>query len=299
LTASDWQFHPLTTSLGVLAVLGIAHGGRGDPLPADKRILLTTLLGQAALAHERLKLEGEARQVAALKQRDDLRATLVSSLGHDLKTPLTSVLAAADVVVHEQPGSAAAATLKAEAQRLARLFDDLVEMTRIEAGALAVRLEPVDLTDAVAAALHDLKPALTAHKIKIEVPLALPLVVADPRMLHHMLINLIDNAAKYSPAGTKIMLVAKREPGLLRLSVLDEGAGLGGIAPADLFERFTRGTGGDSARGTGLGLAIVKGFADALGLTVQAKQREDSQGSRFDIEWPENLIRHVTDSEAS
>ena len=162
LTASDWQFHPLTTSLGVLAVLGIGHGGRGDPLPAYKRILMTTLLGQAALAHERLKLEGEAREVAALKQRDDLRATLVSSLGHDLKTPLTSVLAAADVVVHEQPCSVAAATLKAEAQRLARLFDDLVEMTRIEAGALAVRLEPVDLTDAVTGAVHDIKPALAA-----------------------------------------------------------------------------------------------------------------------------------------
>ena len=298
LTASDWQFHPLTTSLGVLAVLGIGHGGRGEPLPADKRVLFATLLGQAALAHERLKLEGEAREVAVLKQRDDLRATLVSSLGHDLKTPLTSVLAAADVVVHEQPRSAAAATLKAEAQRLARLFDDLVEMTRIEAGALAVRLEPIDLTDAVTTAVHDLKPALAAHKIKLDVPLALPLVIADPRMLHHMLINLLDNAAKFSLAGTDITVAAKRAPGSLTLSVLDEGAGLGVSPPSDLFQRFARGIGSDSTGGTGLGLAIVKGFADALGLTVQADSREDSQGSRFDIIWPESLVRHVADIKA-
>ncbi len=297
LTASDWQFHPLTTSLGVLAVLGIGHGGRGDPLPADKRVLFATLLGQAALAHERLKLEGEARENAALKQRDDLRATLISSLGHDLKTPLTSVLAAADVVVHEQPGSVAAATLKSEAQRLARLFDDLVEMTRIEAGALAVRLEPIDLTDAVTAAVNDLKPALAAHKIKLDVPLALPLVMADPRMLHHMLINLLDNAAKFSAAETVITLAAQHAPGSLTLSVLDEGAGLPTGPSPDLFERFARGAGSDSAGGTGLGLAIVKGFADALGLTIRALNRDEQQGSRFEIIWPESLIRHVADIE--
>ncbi len=293
LTASDWQFHPVTTSLGVLAVLGISHGGRGDPIPADKRVLFTTLLGQAALAHERLKLEGEARQLAVLKQRDDLRATLISSLGHDLKTPLTSVLAAADMVEHENPDSPAAATLKAEAQRLARLFDDLVEMTRIEAGALAIQPEPIDLTDAVAAAVHDLKTALAAHTIALDVPVALPLVVADPRMLHHMLINLLDNAAKFSPPGTRITLSAHREPQRLILSVIDEGAGLPEGPAVDLFGRFARGAGSDSTGGTRRGLAIVKGFADAMGLVVRAVERDDRDGSRFDIEWPAAMIRSV------
>lgn len=297
LTASDWQFHPLSTSLGVLAVLGIAANGRGDPLPADKRILFITLLGQAALAHERLKLEGEAREVAALKQRDNLRATLISSLGHDLKTPLTSVLAAADLVVHEQPGSAAAATLKSEAQRLSRLFDDLVEMTRIEAGALAIRPEPIDLTDAVTTAVHDLKPTLAGHRIRLDVPVALPLVIADPRMLHHMLINLLDNAAKFSPPGTAIDIVARRAPGMLTLSILDEGAGIGEASAVNLFDRFERGAGNDGVGGTGLGLAIVKGFADALGLTVQAMNRAERNGSRFDIIWPESLIRHVAEAD--
>ncbi|WP_347301989.1 sensor histidine kinase KdpD [Croceibacterium sp. TMG7-5b_MA50] len=291
LTASDWQFHPLATSLGVLAVLGISHDSQADPLPANRRVLFATLLGQAALAHERLQLEGEARQVAALQQRDDLRATLVSSLGHDLKTPLTAVLAAADALAHEAPGNPAAATLKTEALRLARLFDDLVEMTRIEAGALAVRPEPIDLTDAVAAAVHDLRSTLASHPVRLDVPVTLPLVMADPRMLHHMLINLIDNAAKYSPAGAPVTISARRDPHRLRLCVLDEGAGLPPGAADGLFARFTRGEGSDGPGGTGLGLAIVKGFADAMGLTVRAAPRDEGPGSCFAVEWPEPLIR--------
>lgn len=293
LTASDWQFHPLATSLGVLAVLGISHDERGDPLPAGKSVLFATLLGQAALAHERLKLEGEAREMAVLKQRDDLRATLVSSLGHDLKTPLTSVLAAADVVANENPASAAVATLKAETQRLARLFDDLVEMTRIESGALAIRPEPIDLTDAVASAVHGLAAALARHPVKLDVPVSLPLVIADPRMLHHMLINLLDNAAKFSPQNTQITLSARREPQRLILSVIDEGPGLPGGSAGDLFQKFARGQGSDGAGGTGLGLAIVKGFADAMGLVVRALDRDDGPGSRFEIEWPEAMIRSL------
>ena len=293
LTASDWQFHPLITSLGVLAVLGVGHGGSGDPVPADKRILFSTLIGQAALAHERLKLEDEAREIAVLKQRDELRATLVSSLGHDLKTPLTSVVAAADALAHEHPGSATAATLKTEAQRLARVFDDLVEMTRIEAGALVIRRDLVDLTDAVASAAQDLKATLATHRVNLDVPVSLPLVEADPRMLHHMLINLLDNAAKFSGAGAVITLSARREPGQLVLSVLDEGTGLPLGEGSALFKRFARGEGSDATGGTGLGLAIVKGFADALGLTIRATNRDDVQGARFDIIWPEAMIRKL------
>ena len=297
LTASDWQFHPVATSMGVLAVLGIGQGGRGDPLPAEKRVLFATMLGQAALAHERLKLESEAREIAVLKQRDELRATLISSLGHDLKTPLTSVLAAADALAHENAGSKAAATLKVEAQRLARLFDDLVEMTRIEAGALAVRLEATDLTDAVSGAVHDLKAALVGHKIILDVPVALPLVESDPRMLHHMLINLLDNAAKFAPLHTEITLSARREPDRVLLAVLDQGPGLPDDGTDDLFGQFARGEGNDSKGGTGLGLAIVKGFGEAMGLRVRALNRNDEPGSRFEIEWPVSMIR--TGSEAS
>jgi two-component system sensor histidine kinase KdpD len=290
LTASDWQFHPLETSLGVLGVLGIGRATPGDPIPADKRVLFTTLLGQAALAHERVKLEANAREVDALKQRDNLRATLISSIGHDLKTPLTSVVAAADALAAEHGTSPTATMLKAEARRLRRVFDDLVEMTRIEAGALVVRHEATDLTDAVAAAAHDLKAELAQHKLILDVPSALPLVDADPRMLHHIMINLLGNAAKFAPAQSRITVSARRLPDKVTLSVLDEGPGLPHGHERDLFERFTQVEGDDMSGGTGLGLAIVKGFADAMGLSVQAENRGEG-GAAFTIVWPAAIVR--------
>ncbi|MES2288828.1 MAG: sensor histidine kinase KdpD [Pseudomonadota bacterium] len=293
LTASDWQFHPLETTLGVLGVIGLAKAGSGDPVPAEKRVLFTTLLGQAALAHERLKLEANAREVGALKQRDDLRSTLLASLGHDLKTPLTAVVAAADALAAEHGASATTAMLSGEARRLRRVFDDLVEMTRIEAGALAVRREATDLTDAVAAAAQDLRAELAQHKLVLDVPPSLPLVEADPRMLHHVLINLLGNAAKFAPVNTPVTVQARRTTHGVTLSVLDQGPGLPPGREKTMFDRFSRVDGDDRSGGTGLGLAIVKGFAAAMGLTVSAANREEG-GAVFEIAWPKILLRPTT-----
>ena len=293
LTAADWQFHPLKTSLGVMAVLGISRASGADPLAPEQRVLFATLLGQSALAHERLQLEQEARRAAALEQRDDLRATLISSLGHDLKTPLTAVVAAAEALTGEHAGSPTATLLRDSAHRLRRLFDDLVEMTRLESGTIAVRGEAIDLTDAVAAAAaaHDLRGELAGRKLVLEVPPSLPLVQADPRMLHHILVNLLDNAAKYSPPGTPITIRGtRRRPGLT-IDIVDSGRGLPEGEESTLFDRFRRVEGGDQQGGTGLGLAIVKGFAVAMGLSVSAANRGDAPGSRFTIAWPEALVR--------
>ena len=290
LTASDWQFHPLQTALGVLAVLGVAHDGPGSPIPPGRQVLFTTMLGQAALAHERLKLEAQAREVGELQQRDNLRTTLISSIGHDLKTPLTAVVAAADALAAEHGASPTTMTLQAQARRLRRVFDDLVEMTRIESGALVVRREATDLTDAIASATQDLRTELASHAIVLEVSPSLPLVEADPRMLHHVLINLLGNAAKFAPAGTPITIRAARHPDSLALSVLDEGPGLPAGREQSLFDRFTRVDGTDRSGGTGLGLAIVKGFADAMGIAIAAANRPEG-GAALTLTWPAAAIR--------
>lgn len=290
LASSYWQFHPIETTLGVLGVLGLARKDGGDPVPAAKRILFTTLLGQAALAHERLRLEADAREVSALKQRDDLRATLLSSIGHDLKTPLTAIVAAADTLAAENGASATTEVLKGEARRLRRVFDDLVEMTRIEAGALVVRREATDLTDAVAAAVSDLGVELGRHRVVLEVPATLPLVEADPRMLNHILVNLLGNAAKFAPGGTAVTIRGTSGPEEVRLMVLDEGPGVPAGDEAAVFGRFARFAGDDRSGGTGLGLAIVKGFADAMSLTVRAENRVEG-GAAFTVGWPMALVR--------
>ncbi len=270
LTASDWQFHPLKTSLGVLAVLGIARDDGRDPVAADRAVLLSTLVGQAALAHERLYLEDEMRGISLLKERDRLRAALLSSIGHDLRTPLTGVTGAIEEIAAEHPDSTSLPLARAELARLRRFLDNLVDMVRLDAGALNLMPEPIDLTDAISAVVHDLKDLLRGHHIDFQVPPSLPLVKADARILHHILINLLANAVQHGGNAGPITISARRTPDAVLLTVRDRGEGLEAGSEATVFETFTQGKGGDRHGGSGLGLAIVKGFAEAGAIGVSA-----------------------------
>ena len=292
LTASEWRFQPLKTALGALAVLGVARPDADDPVPAHRAVLFMSLIDQAALAHERLKLEAEMRDITSLKERDALRSTLLSSIAHDLKTPLTAVTAGVEAMATDGASPQLMAMVTTEAQRLGRFFDDLIDMTRIEAGAIVPRPEPTDLTDAVAAAVHDVRTA-RERAVTLDVPQSLPLVRTDPTLLHHILINLIENAIKFSAPGCEIRLEGRRESDSLILSVVDEGRGLPPGRESEVFDTFTRLEGNDRTGGTGLGLAIVKGFADAMGVHVSASNRPDGVGARFTLRFPDALIlRH-------
>ncbi|MEA3539195.1 MAG: sensor histidine kinase KdpD [Pseudomonadota bacterium] len=286
LNAADWQFHPLKTALGVLAVVGLSSEDGRAPVSADRAVLLSTLLGQAALAHERLKLEDELRAVTVLKERDRLRAALLSSIGHDLRTPLTSVSGAVDAIAAEHPDASTLPVARAEIARLRRFLDNLLDMVRIDTGRLEPRPEAVDLTDAVASAIHDLKMLLAQSRIDLKVPANLPLVSADPTLLHHILLNLLTNAAQHG--GGRIMIEGKRTPDAVTLSVCDSGSGLPETG-AGAFSVFETGAGTDRDRGSGLGFAIVKGFADAMGLEVTASN-QDAGGSLFTIVFPEGAV---------
>jgi two-component system sensor histidine kinase KdpD len=171
-------------------------------------------------------------------------------------------------------------------------------MARVEAGAVRLRSEAVDLTDAVAAALHDLKNRLADNIVKLQVPVDLPLVRADPQLLHHILINLLDNAGKYSDAGGAIAISGSHGPDGVHLSILDDGPGLPRGREAEVFEIFHRIEGSDRKGGTGLGLAIVKGFAEAMGMKVSAANREE-RGAIFTLHFPERLIVRATMDEPS
>ena len=290
LTASDWQFQPLRAGERVLAVLGVARDDGSDPIRSDQLGLLTSLLDQTSLALERLRLEGEMRDVDAVRERDRLRAALLSSVSHDLRTPLTSVLAAAGEL-RQRSDDPLIATIESEAMRLNRFVANLLDMARVEAGALRLNLEPVDLTDAVATAVHDTKRSLDGHAIQLDVLPSLPLVRLDPQLFHHCLLNLLDNAGRYGDPGTPIIVRAERLPDALVLSVIDRGPGLPAGCATEVFETFRRLEGSDrSISGTGLGLAIVKAFAEAMGMSVEAANRDDSTGARFSIHFPERLL---------
>ena len=290
LTASEWLFHPLKAGERVLAVLGLARDTGGDPIRADQLPLLTSLIDQAALVLERLRLEAEMRDVDAVRTRDKLRAALLSSVSHDLRTPLTAVIGAAAELRREATPELIA-TIESEAARLNRFVSNLLDMARVEAGALRLHVEPIDLSDAVTGAAHDARGALEGHDVRLDVPPDLPLVRADPQLLHHCLLNLLDNAGRYGAPGSAITIEGRHRFGELRLAVLDHGPGLPPGREAQVFETFRRLEGSDRAvGGTGLGLAIVKAFAEAMGMGVEAANRPDEVGAAFTLVFPPHLI---------
>jgi two-component system sensor histidine kinase KdpD len=289
LAASDWRFQPLSTGGRTLGVIGLLRDDVRNPVRSDQWPLLMSLVDQAALALDRLRLQDDMREIDRLRERDRLRAALLSSVGHDLRTPLTSVLAAA-AELRRDCTPQLIDTIEAEAQRLNRFVANLLDMARVEAGALKLAVEAVDLTDAVAAAVHDTRRSLEGHPIRLEVAPNLPFVRVDPQLFHHCLLNLLDNAGRYADPGTPITVRGERRPGALTLSVIDAGPGIPPGREREVFETFRRLEGSDRSGGTGLGLAIVKGFAEAMGLAVQAANREEPRGAVFTLTFPDRLL---------
>ncbi len=298
LAASEWLFQPLEAGGKALAVIGVAKENSGDPIRADQLPLLTSLIDQAALILERLRLETEMRDVDAVRTRDRLRAALLSSVSHDLRTPLTAVIAAADQLDHGATPELIG-TIKSESARLNRFVANLLDMARVEAGALKLNVEATDLSDAVAGAAHDARRALQGHDVRLQVSPSLPLVRVDAQLLHHCLLNLLDNAGRYGDPGTDIIVEGVHRYGQIRLSILDHGPGLPLGREAEVFETFRRLEGSDRAiGGTGLGLAIVKAFAEAMGMRVEAGNRDDGEGAAFTLVFPANLIvRNTSESQ--
>jgi two-component system sensor histidine kinase KdpD len=298
LTASDWLFHPLRTTRGVLGVLGMTRDDAREPVRSDQVPLLMSLLDQASIALDRMELEEASLHARQIEERDRLRAALLSSVSHDLRTPLTTILSAAQEM-RRHPSPEMAETIETEALRLNRFVSNLLDMVRVEAGALPMKVEATELFDAAASAAHDTRASLAGHEVKIDISSNIPLVRVDPVLLHHCLINLLDNAGRYADPGTPIIIRASRTADSIALSVIDQGRG---IAPGNekrVFETFTRLEGSDRAKhGTGLGLAIVKGFAEAMGLTVEAGNNAEPHGARFTIHIPEALIiSNLTDKD--
>lgn len=295
LTECEWLFRPLGTGGTVLAIFGMARPDARAPVTADQMLLLISLLDQAALALERITLEQEMAALEHVRERDRLRHALLSSVSHDLRTPLTTVLGTlGDMRALSGEQEQQLATARSEAERLHRFVDNLLDMVRIEAGALHQGIEPVDLSEAVASAVHDLRGILEGRTVDIAIPPDLPLVMVDPQLFHHCLINLIENAAKYGGSDAAITIEADMDETGARLSIMDEGPGIPAGEEVRIFETFARIEGSDRKGGTGLGLAIVKGFAEAMGLMVSAADRRDGAGACFTLIVPASRLKELS-----
>ncbi len=274
-------FLPLRTSRGVIGVVGLGRGRRPDIiLSPDERRLLDALMDQSAVAIERVRLATEMDEARVAAEAERLRGALLTSLSHDLKTPLASILGSANSLreygdlFDKQARAELVGTIEEEAGRLSRFVANLLDMTRLEAGAIELKREASDMSEIIGAAVHRMKPLLEGFKLDYDIEPGLPLVDLDVLLMEQVLINLFDNAVKYAPPGSTITIAAKRDHDTVRIQVIDEGPGIPEDRLTRIFEKFHRVNGGDRQRaGTGLGLAICRGFVEAMGGTITAANR--------------------------
>jgi two-component system sensor histidine kinase KdpD len=286
-------FLPIQTGRGALGVVGILRE-KPPLLSPDERRLLDALLDQAAVAIERVRLAEDVDQARLQAETERLRNALLTSVSHDLRTPLSTIIGALSGLKSfgetYDPATRAEliASAQDEAERLNRFVGNLLDMTRLESGGLTVKLEPIDTGDAVGVAIDRARPLLVHHRTKIDLKPDLPMVQADMVLLEQVIFNLLDNAAKYTPRGTTIRLAGRVEDAAggpwVVIEVVDEGAGIPEASLEAIFNKFTRLEAEDRTRaGTGLGLPICRGFVTAMGGTIVAANRQDRSGAIFTI----------------
>jgi two-component system sensor histidine kinase KdpD len=290
LPGGKWLFLPLRTGSGTVGVIGIE---RDALLTPDEHRLVDALADQVAVAIERISLARGLAEARVLAETERLRAALLTSISHDLRTPLASIIGTVSSLRSFADKYDAAdrddllATLEGEAERLNRFVGNLLDMTRLESGAIELKLDLCDVGEIIGAALERTGTILAAHHLEVSVAADLPMLRLDPILFEQVLFNLLDNAAKYAPAGSRIDLVARKEGDVVAIEIMDEGPG---IPPDDLeriFDKFYRVQAQDRRRaGTGLGLAICRGFIEAQGGKIIARNRRDRPGAILTVRVP-------------
>lgn len=279
LTGVDGFYLPLKMTQVAIGVL-IIHFTKVEArlLPEQQR-LLEAFAGQAAQALERVQLTAKVRQAQLLQEAEKLQTALLNSISHDLRTPLASITGALsslredEAVLAETDRQTLLTTAWEQADRLNTLVGNLLDMTRLESGALRLRLEPSDLQDVIGVALIQLTQRLGQRPIQVEVLEGLPLVPLDFVLIVQVLVNLLDNALKYSPPDRPVTIRVSLNPAEAVIEVIDQGRGIPAEDLARIFDKFYRSQPPNGAGGTGLGLSISKGIIEAHQGRIWAENR--------------------------
>jgi two-component system, OmpR family, sensor histidine kinase KdpD len=298
-------FLPMRTGRGAIGIVGIDSDKPGPLLTPDQRRQLDALIDQGALAIERVFLVEDVDRAKRSMEADRLRSALLTSISHDLKTPLAAILGAAGTLrqlsgaLDDAAKADLLATIIDESERLNRFIANLLDITRLESGAIVPQTTLQDLGELVGTALARAAKILAHHKVDVELAADLPMLELDPVLFEQVLFNLLDNASKYAPANTAIRIRSWREAQSVVLQVLDEGAGIPAGDVERIFDKFYRAQKGDQVRaGTGLGLAISRGFVEALKGTITAANRADRSGAVFTIRLPVPAVSQKLDTAA-
>jgi two-component system sensor histidine kinase KdpD len=276
---ASMRYQPLRTTRGVVGVLGVRPLDADHHLTHDQRRTLDTFANQVAMAIERARLAEQARQAEILEITDKLQSALLNSISHDLRTPLVSITGALSSLMDDALLLDLASqrnlieTAYDEADRLNRLVGNLLDMTRLEAGAVRIHKDLCDIQDVIGSALEQLNSRLEQHPVTIDAPPELPNISVDFSLISRVLVNVIDNAIKYSPPEAPIEIRAQAANGYLEIAVADRGAGIPKEDLTRIFDKFYRVQRPDNVTGTGLGLAISKGIVEAHGGFMAAENR--------------------------
>jgi two-component system, OmpR family, sensor histidine kinase KdpD len=274
--------------LGVAVAYGNSNAEiRGE----ERRRLLQAFAAQTALAVGRTRLAQEEERARAAAESERLKSVFLASVSHDLRTPLTVIRTAAAGLLRassrrtDAAQRELAASIDQEAERLNRFVENLLEMSRIEAGSLPLHRKPEDLAEIVGTAAHRLAPLFADRTLRVDVPDDLPLVSLDAVQMDRVVANLLENAAKFSPPRSAIAVRVWLDGGCVHLWIHNEGPHLPQDQLSRIFDKFYRlDPGGMGIRGTGLGLAICKGIVEAHGGTIRAQN--DSSGVSFIVSIP-------------
>jgi two-component system sensor histidine kinase KdpD len=272
-------------------VLAVWPEQRRRLLLPEQQHLLETFAGQIALAIERAHLAEEAEAARIAAETESLRNTLLGSISHDLRTPLaviagaSSALGDAKLALDPQTRSQLAASIEAKAREMSELISNVLDLMRFEAGEVKLRRDWQTVDDLVGPALDRVGDRLKGHSLDVQLPNELPAVYVDAPLIIQVLANLLENAAKHTPPGTRISITAAADGQKVHVTVDDDGPGLPPGDPERLFAKFQRGREEGNAGGAGLGLAICRAIVAAHGGRIAASNRPEG-GARFSFTLP-------------
>lgn len=285
LPGSAGLYIPLSGELGPVGVLAVRWEGEGE-WDVGQLHLLETFANQLAVAVERTNLAKDSHESAIEAEGERLRSTLLSSVSHDLRTPLAVISGAAEQLRERLDSGRErelADSIAEEASRLERQVRNLLDMTRVRAGALNIKKEWQSLEELIGAALARTDLLLAQHQIHVDLPSDLPILQLDGVLMEQVFVNLLENAARHTPAGTNLWIGARRLGNELRVEFANDGPSIDPAELATIFEKFSQGLG--ARGGSGLGLAICRAIVDAHGGEISAEPRQPA-GVRFLISLP-------------
>lgn len=304
LPAADWLFLPMKTRRGMAGLLGVSFKERQRPLAPDQWRLLEALVDQVAVVVERTNLASDIEDARLLTETEQLRSALLSSVSHDLRTPLVSIVGSATTLATVENLTDAGrkelvTTILDESERLNRFVQNLLDMTRLGYGALQPKREWYDMRELAGRAMKQLSKILEKRQVELDVPASLPPVHVDPVLMEQVLVNILDNAVKYTAEGGSIVLRAVHKNDELVLQISDDGIGIPVESRSAVFDIFYRVRARDTQiAGTGLGLSICRGIVEAHGGRIAAKDGPNGRGTTIEVVLPITQAPELPESEA-